>query len=105
MAGGFSGKEQCMRPILLLLAVALTLTACASRGPRTLPPNPRYYEAYYDGKYGAFIDGYWGRDERFFWYLGPDKVWRRDTQHHFQRGDGGPKWDWVRGSGAARTNR
>jgi hypothetical protein len=73
--------------------------------PGPASPNPRYYEAYYDGFYGPFVDGYWGRDERFFWYLDPDKVWRRDTAHHFQRGDGGPKWTWVRGAGGPRSNR
>ena len=92
-----------MRRALLFLSALLVVTGCATRGNQRLP-TPRYYEAYYDGTYGPFIDGYWGRDERFFWYLDKNKVWRRDDKHHFQRGDGGA-WQFVRGSGVARTNR
>jgi hypothetical protein len=90
---------------LFLVLLALLPGACASRRSAARPaPNPRYYEAYYDGYYGPFIDGYWGRNERFFWYLDAGKAWRRDDKHHFQRGDGGPSWQWVRGTGAPRTN-
>jgi hypothetical protein len=88
-----------MRKIALFLT--FLAAACASQRPGS---NPRYYEAYYDGYYGPFTDGYWGRDPRYFWYLGKDKAWHRDTSHHFQRGDGGPKWLFVRGSGGPRAN-
>ena len=93
-----------MRSALFIALAALLLTSCSTVG-RPNRVNPRYYEAWYDGHYGPFIDGYWGRDERFFWYLDKNKTWRRDTDHHFQRGEGGPVWQLVRGSGVARTNR
>jgi hypothetical protein len=89
-----------MRKIVILLA--LLAAACAA--PQRPGLNPRYYEAYYDGYYGPFLDGYWGRDARYFWYLGKDKLWHRDTNHHFQRGDGGVKWSPVRGLGTARVH-
>lgn len=88
-----------MRKTALILV--LLAAGCASQRPG---PNPRYYEAYYDGFYGPFTDGYWGRDARYFWYMGTDKAWHRDSGHHFQRGDGGAKWRPVRGSGAARAH-
>ena len=90
-----------MRKTVIFLA--LLAASCASH-PQRLPPNPRYYEAYYDGFYGPFVDGYWGRDARYFWYLDKNKVWRRDTAHHFQRGDGGVKWTPVRGTGGPRAH-
>jgi len=89
-----------MRKTVILLAL-LAAAGCIHQKPG---PNPRYYEAYYDGFYGPFFDGYWGRDARYFWYLGKDKVWHRDTAHHFQRGDGGVKWAPVRGTGAPRVH-
>lgn len=55
-----------MRTALFVALAALLLTSCSTVG-RPNRVNPRYYEAWYDGHYGAFIDGYWGRDERFFW--------------------------------------
>lgn len=84
-----------------LIILTLFAAACASQRPG---PNPRYYEAYYDGFYGPFIDGYWGRDARYFWYLDRNRAWHRDTSHHFQRGDGGPIWARVTGSGLRRAH-
>jgi hypothetical protein len=90
-----------MRKAVLFLT--LFAAACAARTPVRL--NPAWYEAYYDGAYGPFRDGYWGRDARYFWYLDKTGVWRRDDRHHFQRGDGGgAKWTPVRGTGVQRVH-
>lgn len=43
------------------------------------------YEAYYDGAYGPFRDGYWGTDG-FFYYTATGGRWQRDDFHHFRRG-------------------
>ena len=88
-----------MRKAVLLLA--LLAAGCLNQKPG---PNPKYYEAYYDGFYGPVTDGYWGRDPRYFWYLDKNKVWQRDTRHHFQRAEGGPKFTFFRGTGAPRVH-
>ncbi len=76
-------------------AVALVGSAYAlapTGPPRSVPiaaAATKYYDAYYDGHYGRFVDGYWGTDGAF-WYADGDQIWRRDEAHHFahQPGDG-----------------
>jgi hypothetical protein len=88
-----------MRKTVIFLA--LLAAGCVSQKPG---PDPKYYEAYYDGYYGHVQDGYWGHDARYFWFEDKSNVWRRDTGHHFQRAEGGAKWTFFRGLGTPRVH-
>jgi hypothetical protein len=45
-----------------------------------------HYDAYYDGGYGTYADGYWGTDGGY-WYLSAPSgdIWARDEEGHFRR--------------------
>ena len=47
-----------------------------------------YYSAYYDGNYGQILDGYWGRDGKY-WYEDRSGNWHQDDGNHFQRDTAG----------------
>ena len=70
-----------MKLALLGAVAALCLSACAY-GPG-LGPGPMGFDAYYDGAYGPFDDGYWGDDGGFYYASGPDHHFLRDEGHHF----------------------
>lgn len=85
--------------LALALTAAATLAACAPAPP---PPGyavgpVAYYDAYYDGYYGPFIDGYWAADTTF-WFVDRDRRWHRDVDHHFQRRSA-PGFAHVHGTG------
>jgi hypothetical protein len=84
-----------MKPVLIVAAAALALSACASGyyGGGDLG-----YNAYYDDAYGPYNDGYWGRDGAFWYSARPHGPYLRDGGAHFRHGafDGG---HGVHGSG------
>jgi hypothetical protein len=75
-----------MKRILLAAAGVLALSGCAEG----------YYDggygfggggvAYYDDFYGPFYDGYWGRDNTYYYRNGRHGAWTRDEGRHFRRG-------------------
>jgi len=95
-----------------VIASALILGGCMSRDDRGFRGHERVgvsvssdnYDGYYDGSYGAFNDGYWGRDGAFH-YSDGNNNWHRDDGRHFrrERGDGG-NWDRVQGRGHSIDN-
>ncbi len=77
------------RAVIGLLA-ALSLAGCYA-GPGYGPgpgPGAVGYDAFYDGAYGPFYDGYWGDGGVFFYRRGPNGPWVRDVGGHFHRGPG-----------------
>jgi hypothetical protein len=60
------------------------------------------YAAYYDGFYGQVIDGYWGRDGKF-WYLDRTEQWHQDDGNHFQH-DPASGMKRIQGSGLPRVH-
>jgi hypothetical protein len=55
----------------------------------------RGYDAWYDGGYGPYYDGYWQGD--VYWYSpGRGRPYVRDDNHHFRR-DRGTGFHGVRG--------
>jgi hypothetical protein len=60
------------------------------------------YAAYYDGFYGVILDGYWGRDGKF-WYLDRKMNWHQDDGNHFQH-DSADGLKRVQGSGVPRMH-
>jgi hypothetical protein len=100
-----------MRTLIRLLPAigmaGLLLSGCAYRGHERVgfsADRAGYYDGYYDGSYGTFNDGYWGRDGAFY-YSDNTHNWHRDDGNHFRRdnGDGG-NWSRVHGSGAERDH-
>ncbi len=68
------------------LFAVLTLAGCAGRervGVAVAAGGPDYYDGYYDGYYGPFVDGYWGGDGAF-WYQDGGHAWHSDTGGHFR---------------------
>lgn len=94
-----------MRNVFLPIAVLLFLAGCA--GPTRVDvaaggPGYDYYDGYYDGAYGPFVDGYWG-DDGAFWYQGGDHAFHRDDAHHFQH-TAGSGFNHVHGTGMHRDH-
>ena len=56
------------------------------------------YDGYYDGFYGPFNDGYWGRDGGFYYRDGEGHPYHRDTGGHF-RHEAGAGFNPVHGHG------
>ena len=88
-----------MKRAMIGVAALLALTGCVvvgpggggGPGPGGAGPGPGpgpvvSYDAYYDGFYGAFDDGYWGPDGGFYYRRGVDHVYVRDYGNHFRRG-------------------
>lgn len=62
------------------------------------------YDAYYDGAYGPFTDGYWGTDGGFWYQNGSaGSSWARDEGGHFRRAPA-RGFALVRGTGVQREN-
>jgi hypothetical protein len=66
-------------------AAALLLSACASDGDYYRPHyrGAMGYDAYYDGFYGPFSDGYWGGDGLFYYRHGFFGGYAPDRAGHF----------------------
>ena len=81
------------------------LAGCAGPGPArvAVAAGPDYYDGYYDGAYGPFVDGYWGGDGAF-WYQGSDRAIHRDEGGHFARSAGGSGFKHIHGSGMHRDH-
>ena len=87
------------------IAAAFLLSGCVVE-PAPHPyyaPTPYYpavapapADAYYDGYYGPYVDGYWNGGVYVF--FGNDHRWHRDDGRHFGRGPG-PGYFHVHGSG------
>jgi hypothetical protein len=62
------------------------------------------YDAYYDGAYGPFNDGYWGKDGNF-WYTTNSSatIWKSDSGQHFQHVPASG-FSHVEGSGLPRDH-
>ncbi len=103
---------------ILLAAYAANADITSSAQPADVPvnsPDPSipygervaandFYDADYDGAYGAFADGYWGKDGQF-WYEGgtASSIFAPDTAGHFRRTPA-PGFALVRGTGVQREN-
>ena len=89
------------------LIAAFALAGCvavAVPGPThvAVASGPDYYDGYYDGAYGPFVDGYWGGDGAF-WYMGGDRAFHRDEGGHFHR-EAGTGFNHVHGTGVHRDH-
>ncbi len=74
-----------MKPVLIAACAALALSACATDGVGYGFGGGRY-DAYYDGFYGPYSDGYWDGDGAYWYSTGRGRPFARDDGHHFQRG-------------------
>jgi hypothetical protein len=83
------------------LAMVAALLTVGSAG---VAAAASYYDAYYDGAYGPFNDGYWGKDGKF-WYStdSSNTVWKSDSGQHFQH-DAASGFSHVEGSGLPRDH-
>jgi hypothetical protein len=43
------------------------------------------FDAFYDGHYGPFYNGYWSKEGAFFFSTGPGRPYVRDDGGHFRR--------------------
>ena len=92
--------------VLPAFFAGLMLTGCVvAGGPArvAVAGGPDYYDGYYDGAYGPFVDGYWGGDGAF-WYQGGDRAFHRDEGGHFARSAGGSGFNHIHGSGVRRDH-
>ena len=77
---------------LIVLPLVGMLAGCVAYGPGPRPVavgvgiEPVGYDGYYDNYYGPFYNGYWGRDNYFYYSRGPGYGYVRDYDHHFRRG-------------------
>ena len=62
------------------------------------------YDAWYDDYYGLIYDGYWGRDNFFYYRRMPNEreFHRGDRQHSFRGGNNPPDHRFRRFSGTLR---
>jgi hypothetical protein len=67
----------------LAIAILSSTGAIAYAGTYVQVAANDYSTAYYDGHYGQIIDGYWGRDGKF-WYEDRSEHWHQDDGNHFQ---------------------
>ena len=90
--------------VLPAFFAGLMLAGCAGPGPTrvAVAAGPDYYDGYYDGAYGPFVDGYWGGDGAF-WYQGGDRAFHRDEGGHFAH-SAGAGMNHVHGSGVHRDH-
>jgi hypothetical protein len=94
---------------VLCAAVALSmLGACATSydGPRHGGHDAYYADAYYDGFYGAYDDGYWA-DDGFYFRDTADHPYRHaDDASHFRRdANGGATFHHVQAHSKAPADR
>ena len=93
-----------MKTLALACGALLALGGCASSyygpGPEAINGAP-VYDAYYDGGYGAFYDGYWGPGGVYYYSRGEHGRYFADRGGHFRHdiGPGGGHWDQVHGHG------
>jgi hypothetical protein len=102
----------------LLLYAAPAGAALGGAQPSEIPmnsPQPQipygervasndFYDAYYDGHYGTFTDGYWGTDGGFWYQNGSaSSNWVRDEGGHFRRTPA-QGFALIRGTGVQREN-
>lgn len=97
-----------MKKLLLALCAtvpALSLGACATdygdgRYGSAYYGGPYSYTGYYDGFYGPIYDGYWGRDNYFYYRGGVgDRAYRRGDRTHFSRSAAsGGNWQRMQGT-------
>jgi hypothetical protein len=76
-----------MKRLLIALGAVALVGGCAS--DMGYGGHGRGYDAWYDGAYGPFYDGYWQGDA--YWYSpGRGRPYVRDDGRHFRhdRGDG-----------------
>jgi hypothetical protein len=88
------------------MLAALALAGCAGRervGVNVAAAGSDYYDGYYDGYYGPFVDGYWGGDGAF-WYQDGGHAWHRDEGAHFRHDAGGAGFNHVHGTGVHRDH-
>ncbi|HTJ65659.1 MAG TPA: hypothetical protein VL899_17800 [Alphaproteobacteria bacterium] len=78
-----------MKRVIAALGLAGLLAGCA---PAAYGPPPAVgvgvavgYDGFYDDYYGPFYDGYWARDNFFYYSRGPGLPYRRDYNRHFRR--------------------
>jgi hypothetical protein len=92
-------------PAVITAVTATALAACGGPGPGRVDvamAGGDYYDGYYDGAYGPFVDGYWGGDGAF-WYMDRDRALHRDEGGHFRHSEAGG-FNHVRGSGMHREH-
>jgi hypothetical protein len=70
-------------PALAIVIVCSTGAAAYASAFVQIAAND-YFTAYYDGHYGQILNGYWGRDGKF-WYEDRSENWHLDDGNHFQR--------------------
>jgi hypothetical protein len=65
---GHQRKNYVMKRLIGLAGLAAVLLGgCAYNGhDRMASGRGDYYDSYYDGSYGTFSDGYWGKDGAFY---------------------------------------
>ena len=90
--------------VLPAFFAGLMLAGCVGPGPTrvAVAAGPDYYDGYYDGAYGPFVDGYWGGDGAF-WYQGGDRAFHRDEGGHFAHA-AGTGMNHIHGSGVHRDH-
>ncbi|HKR88085.1 MAG TPA: hypothetical protein VJS38_07900 [Phenylobacterium sp.] len=70
-----------MKRIMLAAAAALVLAGCETYDGYGYGGGG---VAYYDDFYGPFYDGYWGRDNLYYYRHGHHGPWVRDEAGHFR---------------------
>lgn len=90
--------------VLPVLITGFALAGCVGVGYShvAVAAGPDYYDGYYDGAYGPFVDGYWGGDGAF-WYMDGDRAFHRDDAGHFRR-DASGGFNHVHGAGMHRDH-
>jgi hypothetical protein len=88
--------------LVAAFGLLIPLGAAAHAGAFVQVADNDYYSAYYDGKYGQILDGYWGRDGKF-WYEDRSGDWHEDDGSHFQH-DSADGFKRVQGSGGPRSH-
>ena len=88
---------------MLVVAAALGLGACASKG--TYGPSyggAAWQSGWYDNYYGPIRDGYWGPSGLFFFRTGSEDGYHRDLYNHFRRHEfrGGVAFRFQSGGGS-----
>ena len=73
-----------------VLATAALMSGCAGEymaaggGSDEIDVAPQGYNAWYDGYYGPFMNGYWGADGAFYYRIMGGR-YLRDDSDHFRR--------------------
>jgi len=61
-------------PVLFVACMPVVISSSHASPFVQVAANSDYYTAYYDGHYGPILDGYWGRDGKY-WYQDRNENW------------------------------